>query len=427
MRSVRAAFLLSCTVLLGGSAWAQSSPWYVGGLLSVTHESNLLRLADEQSPVAGESRSDVVLGTALIGGINQPIGRQRVVGSLTLRDNRYERNSRYNNQSYNGSLGLDWSSAQRISGTVAVSTARSLSLFNPDGIGQLGAKNLETTQAANASLSVGLVTEYSLELGGGTRRARNSLDDARVQARDSDQSHAWVGLSWRPGGALSLSLVQRQTNAEYPRLITSAAGLSADRYRQAQSEAAAIWQASGASQLELRLNRASTRYVVNEVRNFSSTNGALGWAWQSTAKLRLATRLSRDNALDTYPTSSAGFIQGIPVVGTLPINFSDARAINTLRLQADWEASAKLAAVSSLQHTRRHLRRDTFVPAPFDAVAPLDSTDATTIFILGGRWTPLRNALLGCDLTHEKRRANGALSTNLNAAGLNCYGQMTLQ
>ena len=146
-------------VLWAHAASAQQSPWSVGGSMLWSHDANLLRLADGQDPGPGDSRSDTVLSTAIVGGLNQNIGRQRVFGNLTLRDNRFEKNSKYNNQSYNGAVGLDWSTVNRVSGTLSFSAARNLSTFNAEGVGLLPEKNLESTQTLGATASVGLVTE----------------------------------------------------------------------------------------------------------------------------------------------------------------------------------------------------------------------------------------------------------------------------
>lgn len=417
---------LVCLWLGAPTAAAQSSPWYLAASTSLAHESNLLRLADAQAPLAGESRSDTVLSTALVGGLNQGLGRQRLTGSLTLRDNRFDHNGKYDNQSYNGSLGLNWSTVERVSGVLAMSAARNLSTFNADGVGLLSEKNLETTRAVNGSVSVGLVTQYSFELGAGQRQVRNSAADERVLARDFNQDTLSAGLTWRPSGALNLAATLRTLRALYPTFRTTAAGVESDRYQQQQTELVAGWQATGASTLDARVTFGDTRYRVNEERNFSGVNGSLSWLWQTTGKLRLTTRYSRDKGQDAYPTTTAGVFQGLSV-GSVPATLNDQRVISTLRLQSDLDLSPKLALVASVQQARRTIVRNTFVPAGLDAPLAQSGRDRTTLWTLGGRWAPLRSALLGCDAASERRRASGDLSANLKSASLSCFGQFTLQ
>ena len=415
------------------AACAQQSPWSVGGSLLWSHDANLLRLSDGQDPGAGDSRSDTVLSTAIVGGLNQNIGRQRVFGNLTLRDNRFERNSRYNNRSYNGALGLDWSTINRVSGTLSYSAARNLSTFNAEGVGLLTEKNLESTQALNVGVSVGIVTEYSLELGASRRQVRNSLQDERVLSRDLNLDSVSVGLAWRPTAAFSLTGALRNVKALYPtfRLVTSASPspnpgtnpgrYESDRYKQQQFDLVAALQPSGASTLDLRLSFGDTRYVVNEERNFSSVNGSVGWLWQATGKLRLTTRLARDKGQDNYPSSVPFFFTSIPVT------LSDSRVITTARVQADLDVSAKVGLNTSLQHAQRTLDRDTLALASTASLGTRSGKDGTTLFTLGARWAPLRNALVGCDASHESRRASGDLTSNLRGATYGCYGQISLQ
>jgi len=409
------------------AASAQQSPWSVGGSMLWSHDANLLRLADGQDPGPGESRADTVLSTAIVGGLNQNIGRQRVFGNLTLRDNRFDKNSKYNNQSYNGALGLDWSTINRVSGTLSFSAARNLSTFNAEGVGLLGEKNLESTQALAASVSVGIVTEYSLEVGASRRQVRNSVQDERVLSRDLNLDTLSVGIAWRPTAAFSLTGALRNVQAQYPtfRLVTNTAtntsDYESDRYKQQQFDLTAALQPTGASTLDLRLSFGDTRYVVNEERNFSSVNGSLGWFWQATGKLRLTTRLARDKGQDNYPSSVPFFFSRIPVT------LSDSRVITTVRVQADMDVSAKIALSTSLQHAQRTLDRDTLALSNTVSLGTSSGKDGTTVFTLGARWAPLRNTLVGCDASHETRRASGDLTSNLKGATFGCYGQISLQ
>ena len=404
-----------------GAANAQTNPWYVGASMSLNHDSNVLRLGENQPSGPGESRSDTVLNTGLVGGINQGIGRQRVVGNLTLLDNRFDRNSKYNNQGYNGSLGLEWQTVERLSGALTLAAARNLSTFNADGVGLLSQKNEESSEGINASLSLGLVTQYSLEASAGQRRVRNSLDLQSVRARDYNQDHGSLGLAWRPSSAISLSAGLREVRGVFPRFRAVAAGFESDRFRQQQLDLAATLRPSGASTVDLRLNVGDTRYRSDEQRDFASVNGSLNWMWQATGKLRLNTRYARDKGQDNYPSTVPFFF------GTLPVTLNDRRLISSWRAQIDMDVSAKVALSSSLQYSKRSVQRHTLAVSGTVALASISGSDATTIFTVGARWSPLRNSLLGCDLRSENRRASGAITANLKGNSLNCYTQITLQ
>ncbi len=419
------AWVFATLLALAGGAAAQTSPWYVSGLLTTTHDDNLLRLGNNQEPLAGQSRSDTVTSTALIAGLDQLISRQRLQASVTLRDNRFARNDRYDNESYSGGVSLDWSTINRISGQLSAGRSRALSTFNADVIGLLPQKNFETTEGVNASVSFGLVTEWSLELSGGMRRVRNSIDVASVQAQNLDQDNAAIGLAWRPGGKLETTLSLREVRGRFPTFRLVDGVFEDDRFTQRGVDLAVRWLPSGASQIEARIGTGETQYERGGDRDFDSINGSLGWVWRPTGKLTLNTRLAREKGQDNYPT----FVR-VPIgffFFDLPSVQSDLRTIDTLRLQADWAATAKVAVSSSVQQTRRDV--DSRTRSVFDGVLRrlAEGTDDTTIVTLGGRWSPQRWSLFGCDLRHETRRATGNVTVGLKGLSLSCYAQATLR
>jgi hypothetical protein len=410
---------------LAGSAWAQSGPWYASGLLSLTHDDNLLRLGENQELPAGQSRSDTVSSTALTAGLDQPIGRQRLQASLTLRDNRFDRNDRYDNQSYSANASLDWATVRRVSGQLSLGSSRALSTFNTDVIGLLTQKNFVDTDGVNASVNVGVITEWSLEVSGGLRRVRNSLDQASVRAQNLDQENASLGLAWRPGPALETSLSVREVRGRFPTFLAVAGGFEDDRFTQRGVDLAARWQPSGASQLDARIGSGKTQYERGGDRDFDSISGSLGWNWRPTGKLFVSSRLSREKGQDNYPT----FVR-VPIgffFVDLPAVQSELRTIDSVRAQLEWSATAKVGLSSSVQFTRRNV--DSRTRSVFDDVLRrlAEGTDEATSVTLGARWSPYSWSLLGCDLRHESRRATGNFSSGLKGTSLGCYAQVTMR
>ena len=111
--------LAPCLALACTAAMAQSSPYYIGVAQTLAHNSNLVALRDNQPVPAGLSKSDTVSSTALVAGIDQPFGRQRLTGTANLSSNRYSRNSEFNSSGYALRLGLDWQTIERLSGRVS--------------------------------------------------------------------------------------------------------------------------------------------------------------------------------------------------------------------------------------------------------------------------------------------------------------------
>ena len=102
------------------------------------------------------------------------------------------------------------------------------------------------------------------------------------------------------------------------------------------------------------------------------------------------------------------------------------RVTDQLRVQAYYELSAKVGLNAGASYAHRDLVRTINDPA-----VPADATgsDRTKLMSVGGRWAPRRYALLGCDVSSEKRKATGSslLSADMSAKSLTCYGQFTLQ
>jgi hypothetical protein len=394
---------------------AQTSPYYLGASQTFQHESNLLRLATSQAAPEGYSQADTVSSTALLAGLDQTIGRQRLYANLALRNNRYSRNGLFNNTGYSAVAGLDWQTIERLSGSLSASANRSLQRFNTEEIGFQTQRNLESVETLSASANLGLVTQYSLELTGGRRQVSNSLQDPGVQSRRFVQDNAALGLRWRPSSGASLGVALGSTQGRYPRFRTNAAGeYEADRFKRNDIEFSATLKPTGISTLDARISSGRTTYDLNRQRNFSGVTGSLAWGWQPTGKLRTSTSYTRETGQDSYLTT----------VFNTPATSDYSRVTSATRAQLYYDFSAKLAFNTGVTYYDRAIVRTIDNP-----IERLDASgrELSTVFTLGARWAPTRSAMLGCDYSHEGRRGKGELTSDLRASSFGCYGQITLQ
>jgi hypothetical protein len=411
--TLRAGLGLAASLLCLTVARAEQSPYYVGASVGFTHDSNLLRLGNDQTAQAGQSQSDTITQVSLLAGFDQPFGRQRAFANLSLRDTRYGHNTLYDNQGHTLSTGLDWSTIERISGNLTATANRSLASFNTIGIGQLTEKNLQDTLGLGASLNVGLVTEYSLVASLGHRQVTNSLDRPAIKALDFQQDNASVGVRWSPRLSTLFGVSLSETHGRYPRFALDTAGNEvADRYRQRGIDFTVQLQPSGVSIFDARISLSKTSYDLNQARDFSGLTGTAGWAWQPAGKVKFSSRYTRDTGQNSYAVQ----LFGVP-------GASEYTQLNdALRLQADYELSGKIAATGSLQWTHRKLT---------NSVSLFDSNqtgrDTSTVLSLGARWAPLRSVLAGCDISTEQRTAIGELGVPLRDNTIGCYGQFQLQ
>ena len=401
-------FPLSCVcaaalALASGTARAQSSPYYIGIAQTISHEDNLLRLRDGQALPPGLSKADTISSTALVAGLDQTFGRQRLFGSATLRSNRYKDNGNFDSQGYSVMGSLQWQTIEQLSGSVRASADRALRTDVRDRNDNfIAGKNSETARVLDISAALGVAGPWSLEAGASWRQVDYSA--AAAQFREYETKSGNVGVRWRPGTSLTLGLGISRTAIDYPLLLQSAD--PNDRRETDSVDLSATWAPSAASALSARVSQTKTRYEQFAQRDFSATSGALSWTWQPTGRVRLTTRLSRDIGQDADRATTA---------------FS--RTTDSLNLQAGYEVSAKVTASLAFTTYRRSIDgTGVFVTG----TAGTDNGDSASLSL---RWAALRSLTLGCDLSHEQRRAssNPLLNDAYRANVYSCYGQFTLQ
>ncbi|MBK1713329.1 hypothetical protein CLD22_25590 [Rubrivivax gelatinosus] len=397
--------------LAGSPAWAQTSPYYVGGIASVTREDNLLRLGDGQAAPSGLSKSDTISSLALTGGVDQPIGRQRVFGNVTLRESRFAENDVYDNRSYALNAGLDFATVERVSGNLRLGATRRLAQFNTDTLGLVTEKNEESTRRIDATVRVGVVTRWSFEAGAGHRSIDYSSD--AYASRVFNQDHASLGIRYRPQAASSFALTLRDARGRYPRsrIDPVNGGYDEERFDRRDLDLEATLQPSAASRLLARLSYGDIDYELLDARDFRGVTGLLSWDWRPTAKLAFDTRLTRDPSQDAYFADSE-------LEPERTVEYS--RITDALRLGVNYLATSKVSLSARLALWRRSTIAN-------DAGVTLRDTERGNAATLGLSWSPTRTLLVGCEISRERRRGDGVLSQDMTAKSASCQTRLTLQ
>lgn len=413
------------TLALSPAAQAQDgqSPWYLGVQAQVQHDSNFLRLADDQATPAGRSKADTVTSLALIGGLDQPIGRQRLFGSATLRDNRLAKNEQLDNQGYALTAGVDWATVGNLSGTLRLTGDRSLQL----AVGGAGTteKNIGTARQLEAAARLGVVTAFTAELGAARRTLDYSSTNPNIASQAVEENRVSAGLRWRPGGPLTLGLTAGGASGRYPKAFpTATAGVfTSEDYERRSLDANAGYELSGASRLAARVGWERKRHDRFAERDYSGVSGDLRWTWTPSGKLRLETRLAREVGEDGA-FATVGEAAG-PFVFNVPATFAYNRVANSLRLGANWQPTAKIGVEASVRAVRRSLV-NTVVTASGNTRSASGS-DRTTVAALGVNWAPLRSVGTGCNVSRETRRGDAGVSSDLGSTVTGCYVQFVLQ
>lgn len=412
-----AACLLPVLAALCGLASAEANPYYLGVSQAFTHDSNLYRLSDGAPALpSGRSKSDTISTTALLAGIDQPIGRQRIKGDVSLRANRFANNKVLDNEGYGLKLGADWSTIERLSGSVNLLSDRSLARFSNDtlSINNLQ-RNIASTTVFDTTVRLGLVSRWAAETTYSHQRV--SYSAAEFEPREYRQNSLAAGVRFTPSGLISFGAGVRATQGRYPRFALLSNGqYLADRYSGRNLDLSTRWVPSGVSEVDARISLGSTSYDRDTARDFSGVTGALAWTWKPTGKLRFVTRLTRDTGQESAAIG----------LGLNGLRYADASRVTTaFSVGAQYEFSAKILFTSQLATAHRSLTDSR--PDVFGRVATLSGSDRTDTLNFGARWLPTRSVTLGCDLGWEQRSTSSVLSSDLSGSTVGCYGQLTLQ
>ncbi|MFN0182306.1 MAG: hypothetical protein ACKVQR_00665 [Aquabacterium sp.] len=392
-------------LLLSAGAIAQTSPWYVGGAIGVTHESNLFRSGGNVAAVP-----DTLVTTSLLGGIDQPIGRQRVRATASLRDNRFSDRSELNNFGYGVNAALDWATVARLSGTLSVSANQSLASFNPGDELALTKKNVQRNNAASLSAVLGTGTRLQFEASLGWTDITYSA--VEFDSRELSQNTASLGARYALSGTLSAGLSLSHAEGEYPLATTT----RADEFERDALNLNINWQASGASTITARLSATRQRHSQVTNRDFDGLTGLLRWTWRPTGRTSGTLSLTRDNGQDNLNYVIFG-----PITGETDIS----RVTTSLVATAAYELTGKIGLRASVNYSDRSISDIRLVNN--NVFTQVDYRDRGTGASIGMTWVPLRFLSVNCDLGEQRRRNPTLPSQNYSNRSLGCSAQATLR
>lgn len=390
----RPAGLLPVAALLctAGFAHAQSTPYYIGVSQTFTHESNIYRTRSNET-------SDTISSTALYGGVDQQVGRQRVYGNATVSANRFANEDRNNYTGYSLKAGVDWATIERISGNVELNTNRSLARYENLGVGS--ESNEISDLQLQATARVGVVTRLTAEAGYTYRKVDYSLFNFR--SRNFSQNAVSLGGRYQFSGALSAGVAARFTKGEYYDQKPK------DDYDRRDIDFTATWTPSGSSKLNGRISLSNSSHSRTSAADFSGLTGELNWDWRPTGKLRFVTSIARDTG------------EEISLLGGITDQVvTNSRVSTSAGVRATYEVSSKVTADAGVRYVRRKLDASL-------GSATAGGNDNTTFLNVGLRWMPLRSLTVGCSLGRESRSSNTSLSNPYDLNSVSCFGQFALQ
>ena len=393
LRPLSLALALACA----GGAWAQPvSPYYIGVNQTFSHDSNVFRTS---TAAVGDTTSS----TSLVGGIDQPFGRQHFFANGTLGTNRHQSLSDLNNTSYSLSAGLDWSTIERISGTVRLSANQNLANYGTANAPLLKSRNIESTRVGSASVRYGGAGVLSLD--GSVERRAIRYSAIEYVDRENTQDVVGVGLRWVPGGPLSAGVGLRYTKGETPNFLIAPGVYAPDDLDRKDIDLTGTWAPSSATTLSARISLSHETHSQNAYPDFSGVTGSLSWDYRPTGRLGLSAAFSRDTGTSTTFLSFGSQFPAFRI---------DSNRLSTLsQLAANYEVTAKINLTASASHRS-------------GSVANSGSSDSTSTYGLGARYIPLRNLTLNCNVGRDLR-SSSTPGLDSRASTASCSAQFTLQ
>lgn len=388
---VGAAVALACA----GAAQAQLRPYYLTASQTINYDSNVFRVSEDED-------SDLISTTSLTVGVDQPIGRQRVYGSLGTRYTAYRDNSDLDGLGYSAGVGLDWEAGSKFSGNARAAISESQASFDQYGSLQRTetGKNEERSKTVDLSVQYGRVGILSLEALGNYTDIDYSANDFASRERKSRMFGG--GVRWRPGGPWSFGLTARRTHGEYPAFATSAGDTVSDDFDRTDLDLTALYVATGKSNLSLRLTQTREDHERDEDRDFDGLTGALSWRYRATGKVSMALTVTRETG------SGASFFTGTvitdPDLPTPPIPslvyLTDSTRTDTVSLNANWQATGRIDVTLGLRYARDRFDNRFVTDAGEDDSSSRGSSRSVR---LGASYAITRVWSAACGLGYEKR------------------------
>jgi len=406
--SCQAQMTAPSTATASDSVASEPNPYYLGARAAFTHDTNVNR--------APGGQSDNYWTTSVFGGFDQPIGRQRVFGRANVGYSKYNEQTQLDNTSYDISGGLEWSAAQRLSGSVNVSFNQYLSAPATFSTIPDLRRNVANTESIDAVVRYGGASLLTLEGRIGYSQVDYSLPE--YQSDEAENTYGSVGLYYNPGGPLRLGIAVRYTTTDSPE---SAPGVTpavvANTSDGENLDFTANYEVSGQVSAGGRLSYTRQTNSGITAADFSGWTGALYLSYRPTGKLLFNAYAARDAGFST----ESGWVQQTFLVGSTPITrtftevFQVAEVISSVGLGVTYAATAKISAIAGVRYGRTTLVNQ----------AGGETLDTSTVGYLGASYDVARNWLLGCNLSLENRDVSGGVNYTYDANSFGCFAQYT--
>lgn len=433
MRSTSMRRTALALVLLSGltplASRAEQSPYYFGLQQSLGYDSNIFRLPDRTqvgNVVLEPQSSGLISTTLLMAGLDQPIGRQRLYGDLSVGYASYGNQSQLDNPTYRLVAGLDWDTLEKVSGNLELRSGRRLGAFGDRDIptGQGDNDERYDRLAIVARLGDHLRSRAWLQADLVWDRIRNEVDfltpvpvsttpplrDTDGYERDDQAVAVGFGVRYRWLGStiVGAGLRTESRSLEFAQRLTDPPEMVDSTIDSRRNDIDFFLEHRGGDvhELDARLSYGRTNYDSPSVADSNDWSGSLRWVFRPTAKIASHLRLLHDSEDRDLGSSSIADASGD-------------RQTDAVEWQLDYEATAKVSLNLSAGLYRRDYERSA---ARF--------TDTDTAFWIGAKWSVQRITTLGCNVGTYRRSSTLTTAFGRNdyqGNALNCYVQLLVR
>lgn len=364
--------------------------WHLGAGFERLSGDNLLRLADGAPPPAGLNRSDSTSTSWLLADLSVPVGRQRAYGSWQLGQRRFDRNVHFDHPRRALSLGLQWSWAERWTGTVETRSTRALADFDPLDDSDRREPVTERFEQSWASLTYGGLGVLSLHGRVEHQRLRLEGEADIDQAGEFAQRAVSGGVRWHPRAGFRLGLEARGIHRQYAEADAAEAG--AGRVTGAAVDVSLTWLPAGGGSLDLKLGRgrwSDPRWLGGDSPAWS---GSARWTGPATARVAWDLGVSHQRGPDRALSAAAG----------VKDRLEQGRAASVVRAGLSYRISHALVSTGSFSQTWRHAAG---LEAASEGLPPRDSPKQKgRRMAVGLQWSPGPATGVRCDAGRERRQ-----------------------
>jgi hypothetical protein len=393
------------------------SPYYLGASQGFTHDDNVFRTS--------APKSDWISTTSVLGGLNQPIGRQRIFGAANVSYNHYFDESSLTNTSYNLAGGLDWQTVNNFYGRFSVSAGQNLAAPIQSGIVPVEHKNISTTSGATATLGWGGQSILSVEGSGGYYKVDYSAPE--YVTSNSTGNYGSIGVYYHPGATLRLGIAGRITNSYTPQaaFLSATNTYAANNVHGRNLDFTADYTPDPHFSFNGRLSHTEQKNSGATSADFSGLTGSLSVTWHATGKTSLSAYVSRDPGFSSYQFSGYRiFLIGLtPIISPVTGLYQTNQVTNAAGVAAGWQATGKVTVNGGLRYSRAHLINTQVVDTI--AQAQPDTIDIDKVGYIGAVWAASYNWSVACNYSHEQRDVSGNLNYAYRDNLIGCLAQYT--